>query len=783
VALQLKSDHLGAFLVGELLSTVQEIDPSFKEFESPEKIIENNAKRKPDVQLKLVRFCALSLELYNCAERFFQTFPSKKETSHLNPYTELFLSGVFSKKDFDAFVKDFKLEIVFTAHPTEVFPLSVQKNFNRIEKLIEKFVSSKSADRQYRYTQALKASFTTLWLTDEIYRSKPTPEDEADRLLFTFETSLWKVSPYFYKRFYTEYKKKYGCAPSAYPNLKFSSWIGGDRDGNPFVSFESTYKIITKSRRKILRLILLELYPLRDETLIKSSQQKLSSMYKNQTFPYRSLFEELIKEIKTCLRKNETDRIEKLQVLTLKKLKFAYEMLCKDGAKRVADRRLRSLIDRITVFSLSPLKLDLRQDSEVHTAIVDELKQLTHCKDELCLQKVKKVPFEKLSPLGQDFFRTVKLSSTLQPCPFNCYIISMTRSVQDLKNLATLLKVAGAETLPIVPLFETPEDIRNAKKVILAAKDQGLKLTQIMWGYSDSTKKGGRLASAWNLYKAQQEALKAAPELVHFHGRGGSIARGGGAAQNTFGVMPAGLVRHHFRQTFQGEVIQDEFGLSMRALKTLEKTFKESAANHFKHDDSPSTKTARHLDELSDKSEACFYERFYKSEAFSKAFAEKSPIGIINKMNLGSRPSKRTSEKLGVSYRAIPWVFAWAQTRGALPIWYGLQGLEKELLSLRHKSVFTRSFIDSIEQGLSLTDVEIFLDYFGQELGEEAKQLKEIKSAFQISSHEEGLPSTYVKYLHSVQNHLMKKKKLTAVEEDSEKVTAQGIASFLGRSG
>jgi len=786
-ALKSNSKNLGAFLVEQLFSTVKETDSFLNKCKSPEDITNPKNKWSQEEQLKVVRFCTLSLELYNCAERFFQTFPSKRETPKIKPYTELFLSGDFNKNEFDDFMKKFKLEVVFTAHPTEVFPLSVQKNLNRIEMLVQKFVSAKSADRQYRYIQALKASFTTLWLTDEIYRSKPTPEDEADRLFYVFEASLWKASPYFYRRYYNEYKKKFGEAPLNYPNLKFSSWVGGDRDGNPFVTFNSTYNIITKSRRKILRLILLELYPLRDETLIKSSQEKLKSVYKGETFPYRALFEEIVREIKKTLREKKTDDVADLQKLVLEKLSFAYDMLCKDGAKRVADRRLRSLIDRIKAFSLSPLKLDLRQDSEIHTEIIEELKKLTNCKekdnDELCLEEVKKLPFEKLSPLGQDFFKTMSLAKSLSPNPFNCYIISMTRSVQDLKNLETLLKIAGVKDLPIVPLFETPDDIRNASSIIKGAKKESIKLSQIMWGYSDSTKKGGRLASAWNVFKAQKEALKINPNLIHFHGRGGSIARGGGDIDNVFGVMPAGLVGHHFRQTYQGEVIQDEFGLYIRAVGTLEKILKESVNNHFKKDDSSSPEVTKTLDELSNKSEKLFYQKFYIEEAFSKAFAENSPIRIINKLNLGSRPAKRASKKAGVSYRAIPWVFSWAQTRGALPVWFGLQGLEKKLLSIKNKSAFTRAFVSSVKQGLYLTDVDVFKNYFGNSLKQEAVDLELLKTNFQIEKMELGLRSSYVNYLHKTQCALIKKTTPTALEEDIEKITAQGIASFLGRSG
>jgi|GEM_PF-4109619 len=777
------SKNLGAFLVGELFSTVKEIDPFLARLKSPKNISDPGHKWKTEEKAKAVRFCTLSLELYNCAERFFQTFPSKTESPKIKPYTEMFLSGEFSKEDFDAFMKQFKLEVVFTAHPTEVFPLSVQKNLNRIEMLIEKYASSKSADRQYRYIQALKASFTTLWLTDEIYRIKPTPEDEADRLFYVFESSLWKASPYFYRRYYIEYKKKYGTAPKTYPNLKFSSWVGGDRDGNPFVTSDSTYKIITKSRRKILRLILLELYPLRDETLIKSNQKKLKAMYKGEVFPYRALFEELVLKIKETLLDKATDDVSELQDFIVSKLKFAHEMLCRDGAKRVADRRLRSLMDRIRAFSLSPLKLDLRQDSEVHTAVIDELKKLSGCKDELCLKKVKKIPFEKLSPLGQDFFKTMSLGKALNPRPFNCYIISMTRTVQDIKNLEMLLEISGVKNLPIVPLFETPDDIRNASHIIKEAKSKGIKLTQVMWGYSDSTKKGGRLASAWNVFKAQKDAQTLSPKLTHFHGRGGSIARGGGDVKNVFGVMPPQLVGHHFRQTYQGEVIQDEFGLYLRAINTLENILKESANNYFKKDDSPSKELSAQLDVLSDKSEHSFYQKFYKDESFSKAFEKSSPISIINKMNLGSRPAKRASKKTGVSYRAIPWVFSWAQTRGALPVWYGLQGLEAELLTLKNKSLFTKSFVDSVRQGLNLTDSKVFKAYFGKSLKDEAKELEQVKQNLKIPETTGGLRQSYVDFLHKTQIELMKKSKLTALEDDMEKISAQGIASFLGRSG
>lgn len=775
----------GQFLVDEFFKVVKETDSTFKKFDNPLDVLKNTKKTKHADTLKFVRFSTISLELFNCANRFTEAFPNEKRNVKLNPYTEMFLSADFKdKKDFDQFIDDFTLEVVFTTHPTEVFPLSVLKNLNRIEVLLEKFFTAKDSQKKHRVIQALRASLTTLWLTDEIYRAKPSLEDEADRLFYVFEASLWKANPYFYRRYYWEYKKRFETSPEKYPNLKFSSWIGGDRDGNPFVTAESTYRIITKSRRKILRLILLELYPMREEVLIKSTQSDLKKLYKNETFPYKALFVDLIEKIQNVLKNESTDDVLELQNIITERLQLAYSLLCKDGAKRVADRRLRSLIDRIRAFSLSPFKLDIRQDSEVHTQIIDELKKLTGCKNELSVSKAKKVKFENLSSLGQDLFKTLKLIKDFSPNPFNCYIISMTRSVQDLKNVETLFKIANVESLPIVPLFETPDDVRNSSSIITECQNDGFPLTQVMWGYSDSTKKGGRLASAWSVYNAQVEAMKINPDLVHFHGRGGSIARGGGSIENSFSLMPAKVVGNHFRQTFQGEVIQDDFGLFIRAIQTLEKTLKECALNYFKKEQVLDEKIRSEINDIAKISEEQFKEKFYNTPSFSKVFADKSPISIINKMNLGSRPAKRTSATAGVSsYRAIPWVFSWSQTRGLLPVWYGLQGLEQRLLKVKRESIFISSFLDAISIGVNLIDVAVFKKYFQNDFPDVHKDLKSIKKAFSTTKHSSHTQDAFVKYLHERQIDLLQKKSITLIEEDIEKITAQGIASYLGRSG
>lgn len=776
---------IGQFLVDEFFKVVKETDSLFEQFQSPADVLKKSHHSNEQDNLKFVRFSTISLELFNCADRYTAAFPETKKEVNVSPYTEMFYSSNFTKKeDFDAFIDNFTLEVVFTAHPTEVFPLSVLKNLNRVETLLEKFHTSKSPEQRHRYLQALRANLTTLWLTDEIYRSKPSPENEADRMLYVFEASLWKANPSFFRRYYWEYKKRFNESPKKYPNLKFSSWVGGDRDGNPFVTAESTYKIITKSRRKILRLILTELYPLREEILIKSSQEELAKLYPNAFFPYKALFVDLITQIKDTLIQNKTDDVLELQVYVLEKLRLAYSLLCKDGAKRIADRRLRSLIDRIQAFSLSPFKLDLRQDSEIHSQILEELKKLTGCKGVLNTQKARKVKFEKLSDLGQDFFKTLKFAKEFSPNPFNCYVISMTRSVQDIKNLETLFKVAGVEQLPIVPLFETPDDVRNSANIIKGCEKDGVKLTQVMWGYSDSTKKGGRLASAWSVYNAQIEAMKINPKLIHFHGRGGSIARGGGSIENSFGLMPAGVVGNHFRQTFQGEVIQDDFGLFVRAVQTLEKTLKECCLNFFKEEQELSKNIRKEINLLAEASEKKFQEKFYNDPSFSEAFAEKSPISIINKMNLGSRPAKRASKKTGVSsYRAIPWVFSWSQTRGLLPVWYGLQGLEKSLLKLKTKSQFINNFIESISIGIGLTEPKIFKQYFKTELEDIHTDLINIKRNIPHPKETTGLKKDFANYLHRHQVYMLEKKTLSEVEEEIEKITAQGIASFLGRSG
>ncbi len=779
------STEIGQFLISEFFKIVKETDPAFKNFKNPLDLLIFDETVPSKSTLKFVKFSTMCLELYNCAKRFTETFPKNKKTMTINPYTKLFLSSNFSsKKDFDKFIEKFTLEVVFTTHPTEVFPLSILKNLNRIEMLLEKFYAAKTPERRYRHLQALKASLTTLWLTDKLYRVNPSPEDEANRLFYVFEASLWKANPYFFRRYYFEYKKRFNTAPKKYPNIKFSSWIGGDKDGNPFVTSKATYNIITKSRRKILRLILLELYCLREEVLIKSSQPEFKKLYKNTTFPYKSLFIDLVEKIQNTLKNQKTNNILGLEKYVLKRLELAYSLLCKDGGKRVADRRLRSLIDRIKAFSLSPFKLDLRQDSQVHTQIIQELCSLTGCKNKLNIQKVKTLDFKKISPLGQDFFKTLKLSSDFSPNPFNCYIISMTRSVNDIKNLETLFKIAGIKKLPIVPLFETPDDIRNSTNIIKNIQKEGIKLKQVMWGYSDSTKKGGRLASAWSVYNAQIKAMKLNPSLVHFHGRGGSIARGGGSIKDSFSLMPAKLVGNHFRQTFQGEVIQDDFGLFLRAVQTLEKTLKECCINYFKTEQILSKNIEKKINSLALKSEQKFYKKFYEDTNFSTAFAQKSPISIINKMNLGSRPAKRISNTSGVSsYRAIPWVFSWSQTRGILPVWYGLQGLELELLELKRKSKFIANFLKSISIGVALTDSNIFHKYFENKILDVQKDLRSIKEKLSLIAKSSNSNDEFVNYLHAHQIRMLKKGAASPLEEEIKKITAQGIACYLGGSG
>ena len=756
--INLNADSLGRFLCDELFRVTKECESFFKNFNEIEDLLKSSKTFSDKEELKVARLFTLSLELFNCADRFCKSYVGEEHKT-LDGFSKMFLSSHFSKKEFDQFVKEFSLDFVFTAHPTEVFPIAVLKTLNQIEYIIDQLFRSKDPETKHRMGQNLRSKLTALWLTDEINREKPSPKDEADRLFYIFETSLWQATPYFFRRYYWEYKKNFDTSPKHYPKLKFSSWIGGDRDGNPFVTAKSTEKIVRTSRRKTIRLVMRELYKLREDLLIKSNH---ATFYKDSPFPYKALIQEMVDDLGKHINQKKEDDVENLEKSIKERLELIYKTLCKDKAKRIADRRVRSLIDRLRTFGLSPFTLDLRQDSEIHEIMLDEIKSN-----------------KPLSPLSQDILETLELAKTMKPCPFNEYIISMTRSEKDIQNLKDILDHVGVD-LKVVPLFETPEDIRNSLSTL---KKSNHLVKQVMWGYSDSTKKGGRLASAWSVYKAQEEVLKSFPEITHFHGRGGSIARGGGKPEHVFQLLPSGLSKKTFRQTFQGEVLQDDFGIRTRAIKTFEEYFVLSCTNAFE------TKTLeddlrKEIDGLCKESESKFKAGFYESDKINQAFDTLSPIDVISTLNLGSRPSKRASKKLGVSYRAIPWVFSWAQTGGGLPVWYGTQNIAKELWALKEKSSFTHSLLELIESGLRKTDENTFKLYFKEKLGKVRKDLSLVKEVFDISAPSRtALQQDIVFKLHKRQVQLLHKTNKSDTEIECEKVVTKGIASYLGKSG
>lgn len=774
---QLKTiDMTWSFLIQEFFDVVCEMEPLFAKYNSPQELIENTNEEISENLYKVCKFISLSLEVYNCTKRFFETFPLSTE-KRPGDLSKLFLNFTGEKEKLDSFIKDFLLEVVFTAHPTEVFPLSVIKTFNRIEVLIEKLYNSKSPERRYRILQALRAHFASLWKTEETYQIKPTPLDEADRLLHIFKSSIWKVTPYFNRRFYWEYKKTFNSAPSHYPKLKFSSWVGGDRDGNPFVTADITKTIIVKTRVTAIKLVLREIKALRDEIFAKDASKSLVKLYPNDLFPYQSLFADLAKHLQKALQTENIFNVDHLEKYIQEKLKIAFNSLNEIGLKRVADRRLRSLIDRIRTFGLAPLSLDLRQDSEVHSAIIDELKTYSENLDPKVLLKVS---FSKLSEEAQDFFKTIALAKQFTPNPFNVYVISMTRTAQDLKNLRLLLSL-GQVDLPIAPLFETPEDIRQSSKIMEEAED--LNIPQIMWGYSDSTKKGGRFASAWNLYSEQSKFVEKG--FTHFHGRGGSIARGGGTMENVFRLLPPGLIGKHFRQTFQGEVIQDEFGLPLRALRTLEKILMCSAENHCSPKSNMGLDKKNILNEFSNTSESEFKKTFYEDMEFIQDFESNTPISIISKMNMGSRPQKRSTGSKVPSYRAIPWVFSWTQTRGFLPLWYGMEEKLPQIKLMQGQHIFLKAFLDLIKEGLYYSDTTIYQKYFEGDLYKKlGQQLDTIKESLIIPVPGPSLQKDLAQFLHGIQIHGLKNKpEEEGLHEDILKITVQGIASYIGRSG
>ena len=733
------------------------------------KISKEVKKLSPKNTFKITRAFSHILNLMNLAESLDA---SRKLNEYENPYFKnknqnLFIEDIFEslfknkkisdKKIYDQATK-LDIGIVLTAHPTEVKRRTlIQKYASLIKILEQRHLYKKYPSKIIELDRRLYSEIAIIWKTDELKRTKPSPLDEAKWGLAVIEDSLWDTIPKVYKRLNDIFRKNLNKdLPRNFNPIQFGSWMGGDRDGNPNVTAEVTSKVILFSRWQAAKLYEKELTKLIQDLSMEECSIKIKRATNKSHEPYRVFLRPIRDKVRNTYQLIES-HLNKGTPLDQKKLLLdKYEILNplrevrkslnENRGQHIANSDLLDLIRRVRCFGISLARLDIRQESSRHEKFISEIfkskNRINYTslseKDKIKLLsnsiKQKKIFVDKIiikNKENKEVWKTFKeISNQPQQC-MGAYVISMTSKASDILSVYFLQKQSQIKNLlRVVPLFETLNDLKNAKSVmenlfkIPSYKKLINSKQEVMIGYSDSSKDAGKLSASWHQYKLQEElrdlAKKYKIDLTFFHGRGGSPGRGGGPIQATLKSQPSGTVNGKIRITDQGEVIQQKYGYEPLAEYNL-CSYIGAVMDASLNPPPRSKKSWRELiNKMSEISTSAYRKYLNQSEEFIRYFRTVTPHKSLGKLAIGSRPSKRKNVDNIQSLRAIPWVFAWTQIRLMLPGWLGttealrygsIKKLSKTITDMERNWPFFISTMDILDMVISKVDPEISIIY------------------------------------------------------------------------
>jgi phosphoenolpyruvate carboxylase len=736
-----------------------------------------------DRALPLGRAFAYFLSLTNMAEQHHRVRlrrerlrqPGAADAS-LEALTRLLDDGVPADALHEA-LSEMHVDLVLTAHPTQMMRRTLLQKHRRIAAALARRDSADLLPEERAETLAvLQREILALWNSDELRRQRPTPVDEARAGLVLFDQILWDAVPAYLRELDGALKVTTGKSlPLHAAPIRFGSWMGGDRDGNPNVTAAVTEEVCLLARWEAAELYYREVEALHDELSLTLASAALRERAQEAAEPYRVLLREVLARLGATLRHCEprlsqlraeapehgpalrsaerparadfgavpyTDAREMWEPLAL-----CYRSLHEVGAGIVADGRLLDVLRRLAAFGLCLVRLDIRQESSVHARTVDTITRALGLGSYLSWPEEERVEFlvrELGSPrpllprVLPDDPKFREVLDTLAVCArqpsgsLGAYVISMASAPSDVLAVHLLQREMGmAPALRVVPLFETLADLQHAGDVIARLlaipwyREHVAGHQEVMIGYSDSSKDAGRVAAAWALFRAQEDVVKACRahdvKLTLFHGRGGTIGRGGGPIYLSILSQPPGSVDDRIRVTVQGETVETLFGLPDLAVETCELYVHATLDATLRPPKAPSPAQRALMDRVAELA-ACAYRRVVHSDAaFIRYFQAATPIMELNRLNIGSRPARRTNGSLELSgLRAIPWMFAWTQTRLHLPAWLGTgealttlyeEGAEGRVRELARDWPFFRSLLDLLEMVLAKADPDIAAYY------------------------------------------------------------------------
>ena len=738
---------------------------------------------------------------------------------------------VAQKDDAKRILENVNVVPVLTAHPTQIQRKTVLELTDKIHHLLRSYRDVKNGTiNQREWTEQLRACIEILMQTDIIRGHKLKVSNEITNVLAYYPKALIPAITKFTTR-YKELAKEHNLTLDQATPITMGMWIGGDRDGNPYVTADTLELSATLQSQVIFEYYMKELKKLYRAISLSTSYmqpsaavEKLSKLSNDDSpfrtdEPYRRAFyyieSRLVhteKELLGIIDKNifikphDLENLDNIPVYNNPQefksdLETIKASLDEDHDQAVTHSFFTQILEAIDVFGFHLATIDMRQDSSVNESCVAELlKSAGICDNYSDLSEKEKVEL-LLSELENDprnlhannkpksellqkelkIYKTARqLKDRLGEDVIKQHIISHTESVSDMLEQAIMLKeynLVDSEKarIQVVPLFETVEDLLNAREIItqylsfpivkkwLVSQNN---YQEIMLGYSDSNKDGGYLASCWNLYKAQKDLTaigeKLGVKITYMHGRGGTVGRGGGPSYEAITAQPFKSINDRIRMTEQGEIIQNKYGnkdtayynLEMLASAAIDRMVSKQAVSEERITDFRSS-----MDKIVEESNKIYRKLVFENPAFLDYFFQATPIKEISNLNIGSRPASRKKLTDFSGLRAIPWVFSWSQSRIMFPGWYGVGSAFanfinadpthlKELQEMYKGWPFFHSLLSNVDMFLSKSNMEIAREYASLCDDEETKKVFDIiyqewkltkKVILQIEDHDDLL--------------------------------------------
>ena len=717
-------------------------------------LTELNEKQILDVARAFSHFLNLAniAEQHHTVADYSQTFFSASASLE-SAFQQL--SADHENSRLHAVLENLSIDLVLTAHPTEITRRTLIHKHGEINDCLTRLESrNDNASESAKNHNRLRELISQIWHTEEFRSDRPTPIDEARWAFAVIENSLWDAVPQFL-RVVDDVCNRYAL-PSPPPDwnpIKISSWIGGDRDGNPNVTAKVTREVLLLAQWQACSLLENDIATLYEELSVTTASQALEATTEGALEPYRFL----LKPLRDRLQRQRLHIEQALDGQRLpppplalsdivEPLEACYASLRAVNLEVLARGYLLDTLRRVHCFGPYLIQLDIRQESARHTQAMSELTDALALGDyrdwteqERCawLREELNNPRPLLpddwqpTPETREVIDTFFVIAETPQSALGSYVISMAAEASDVLAVQLLLKASGCGTdMLVAPLFETLDDLESAPRVVeellsdVAYRKRCEHQIMVMIGYSDSAKDAGMLAAGWAQYCAQESLLgvcqKYRVKLQLFHGRGGSIGRGGAPAHDALLSQPPGSLENGLRVTEQGEMIRTKLGLTPLAVNTLGRYASAILQANLTPPPEPDHEWRILMNQLS--ADSCEdYRRWVRDEPnFVPYFRQATPEQELASLPLGSRPTRRRSDGGIASLRAIPWIFAWSQNRLMLPAWLGAgsaldkavaAGQEETLRNMAQQWPFFGARLSMLEMVFAKSDLTIAEHY------------------------------------------------------------------------